>query len=264
MREKLKQEKIKKLKKILLIFVSAIVIFLVVFLKITIPKYFRHQSVFKIKKIVVEPSNYQALISTYIGNIISQNSLFLNLTPIYKNIKKCYFVENCKIEKILPDKLLINLKLRIPLFEIVNGKKDVLMDKNGYFLPFYPGFNGWIIKGMQTGSIGEKTTDTQSLKILLEILRWYNYYNIGNLFPVKIVSFKNFSKIKLEGENGSVFLYPEHFKEKFKQLQIVLETCKKENFPFTYIDLRFNQPYVEKKGYKSTTKQLNLNSSIVE
>lgn len=247
MREKLKQEKIKKFKRIFYIFISVIIISLIIFLRITVPRYFRHQTIFKIKKIIVEPPSYQTLISSYIGDVTSKNILFLNFNPIYNSIKKCYFVEGCEIKKILPDTLLISLKLRIPLFEIVDGEKYVLMDKNGYFLPFYSNFSGWVIKGMQTGSIGEKTTDTEKLNILLKMERWYNYYNIESLFPVEMISLKNLEKIKMTGPMGQVFFYPENFKQKFKQLQIMLETCKHKNIPFKYIDLRFNQPYVGEK-----------------
>ncbi|MCL5408673.1 MAG: hypothetical protein M1135_01440 [Candidatus Omnitrophica bacterium] len=247
MRERLKQERIKKLKRAFFIFISLAGIFLLVFLRIMVPKYFHHLSIFKVRKIVVEPAVYQPLMSAYVGNVMSENILFLDLNPIYNTIKKCYFVENCSLKKILPGTLLINLSLRIPLFEVIDGDKFALMDKDGYFLPFDSNFKGWVVKGMQVGSIGEKSTDDEKLKILLKIERWYNYYNIGNLFQADTVSLENLEKIKMSGREGDVFLYPKNFKRKFEQLQIVLETCKKENFPFKYIDLRFNQPYVEKK-----------------
>ncbi len=247
MRERLRQEKVKKVKKIIFLSIFVLLISFVVFLRIEIPRYLHKQNVFRIKRLVVEPAAYQALMSAYIGNVISKNIIFLNLNPIYKSIKKCYFIENCEIEKRLPDTLIIKLKPRIPLFRIVGNKRSVLMDDDGYFLPLEENFNGWTVKGMQIGKIGEKSTDTEKLKILLKIEQWYNYYNIGDLFPVDEISLENLDKIKMIGQTGSVFLYPYQLKQKFQQLQIVLETCKKEDFQFEYIDLRFNQPYVKKK-----------------
>ena len=247
MREKLIEAKRKRIKRWLAGFVVLLFVCIVIYLRFFLPSWFKQLSFFKVKNIVVEPQAHSSFIKAYISIPESTSILYLDLGDIYKKIKQVYFIEDCSIEKHLPDTIFIKLKVRTPWVVVSDAKRAVLMDKQGFFLPLQENFRAWNIVGMDPGEIGKQTTEIEKLNILKEIEQWYNYYGIGNIFSVNTILIEDIDRIILTNSEGCVYIRGDGIQSQIETLKKVLVNCKKNNFQFEYIDMRFDQPYVKNK-----------------
>ncbi|MCX7705036.1 MAG: FtsQ-type POTRA domain-containing protein [bacterium] len=247
MREKLIEEKKKRIKKWLYIFLLLIIICLIISARILLPRLFVNISLFSLKNVIIEPSNYGSFLREYLS-IPEGISLFsIDMAEIYSKLKQIYFVDDCRIEKHLPDTLVIKVKIRSPWVVIVDGNSSAIMDRNGYFLPFDENFNGWIVEGIKIETVGKKSTEKDKVEILKDIEQWYNYYGVGNLFRIDSVSLKDLDKIELKSGDRTIYIYKEEINKQLEVAKKVLYSCGKNNFPFEYIDVRFKEPYVKEK-----------------
>lgn len=247
MREKLIEEKRKRIKRWLSGFIILLVICIIICLRCFLPLWFKQLSIFKVKNIIVEPQIHSSFIRTYISIPESTCILYLDLEDIYKKIKQIYFIEDCSIEKHLPDTIFIKLKARTPWVVVSDAKRAVIMDRQGFFLPLQENFRAWNIVGMDPGEIGKQTTEIEKLNILKEIEQWYNYYGIGNIFSVNTILIEDIDRIILTNSEGCVYIRGDGIQSQIETLKKVLVNCKKNNFQFEYIDMRFDQPYVKNK-----------------
>ncbi len=247
MRQKLIEEKRRKIRRWLSGIGIILSIGIIIYLRIFTPLWFKKLTVFSVKNIIVEPSTHSSFIKTYISIPDSANILSLNLEEIYSKIKQVYFVEDCFIEKHLPDTLFIRLKIRTPWVVVSDANNAVIMDRQGFFLPLQGNFKLWNIIGMLPGEIGRKTAEPEKLNILKEIEQWYNYYGIAGIFPLDTISIGDTDRIELKNASGCIYIRGDGIRRQMKVAKDVLSICKKNNFPFEYIDVRFEQPYVKKK-----------------
>lgn len=247
MREKLIEEKKRKIKRWFYGIGIFLFIGVIICLRIFVPLWFKNLSIFSVKNIVVEPPTHSAFIKTYLSIPDSTNILSLNLEEIYSKIKQIYFIEDCFIEKHLPDTLFIQIKIRTCWVIISDANSIVIMDRQGFFLPFQENFKGWNIVGMIPGKIGSQTTESEKLSILKEIEQWYNYYGIARIFPVEMVSLENTDKIELKGSEGCIYIRGDEIRRQFEVIKELLISCRTNNFLFEYIDVRFEQPYIKEK-----------------
>jgi len=245
MREKLREAKRKRIKKWLYGVGIALIIVMGFYLKMFLPLWCKKASLFSVKSIIVEPQNQSSFIKTYISIPESTSILSLNLEEIYKKIRQIYFIEDCFIEKHLPDTLFIKLKIRSPWVVVADSKNMVAMDRQGIFLPVEENFKTWNIVGMFPGKIGNQTVELEKLNILKEIEQWYNYYDIVQVFPVETIFIQDINKIELKGLKGCLYIRGDEIRKQLETAKQVIETCKKNNFLFEYIDVRFEQPYVK-------------------
>lgn len=109
------------------------VICIIICLRCFLPLWFKQLSIFKVKNIIVEPQIHSSFIRTYISIPESTCILYLDLEDIYKKIKQIYFIEDCSIEKHLPDTIFIKLKTRTPWVVVSDAKRAVIMDRQGFF-----------------------------------------------------------------------------------------------------------------------------------
>jgi len=252
MREKLIEGRKKRIKKWLtgltILFSAGFLIFLFFFIQ----AWFKNLSIFYVKNLIVEPAEYEQLIKTYIPLSKNTSIFTLQLDEIYSKLKQIYFVEDCYLERRIPDTLVIQLKIRTPWVLVVDSRSAALMDRNGFFLPLKENFNGWNIKGMKVDEIGVKTTETEKLEILKEIEQWYNYYGISNLFTVNTILIEDINKIELNSSEATLLIRGEDIEKQLETAKKVLAGCKEKNLQFEYIDLRFQQPYVKEKVIPKT------------
>ena len=247
MREKLREEKRRKLRKILVVIVLFCVIGLAIFSGIAVPKWFKGLQLFTIREIEVEPPGFKSFIAGYLAIAENENILFLDMNGIYSRLREIYFIEDCFVEKKLPDTLMIRLKIRKPWVMVQQGGNVSLMDRRGYFLPLQENFFGWTVEGIPVGETGVQTPDQDKVRILEDIEKWYNYFDFQNTFRVDRVSFSDPDKIVLSGDKGGVYLQPDDLENEFATAKKVIKSCEKNNFPFEYVDVRFQEPYVRKK-----------------
>ncbi|MCM8821870.1 MAG: FtsQ-type POTRA domain-containing protein [Candidatus Omnitrophica bacterium] len=247
MREKLIEQRKKKIKRWFYIFLTVAIFGSILFARFFIPSYFKNLSVFSLKNIAIEPADYSSFIKDYIS-LPEKISIFsIDMAEIYSKIKKIYFVEDCVIEKHLPDALIIRLKIRTPWVVVADEKSAAMMDRNGYFLPLVEDFKGWVVEGIKPESAGNRSEEQEKLAVLKEIEQWYNYYGIANLFKIETVSIFDFDRIELTSEDKSIYIRGTEIDKQLAMAKDVLSGCKKNNLPFEYIDVRFKDPYVKEK-----------------
>lgn len=251
MREKLTQQKRKRIRRYLYLFFLVAGVCLLIYARFFLPQLLKNISLFSLKNIVIEPPGYASFLKEYIS-IPENTSLFsIDMQEIYSRLRQIYFVEDCTIEKHLPDTLLIRIKIRSPWLLVVDERSASLMDRNGYFLPLDENFKGWNVEGIKVGSVGTRTDQQEKLSILKEIEQWYNYYGIGNMFEVDTISIKDLNKIELKSGDRSIYIQSQEIGKQLDIAKQILSSCEKNNFLFEYIDVRFKQPYVKERTVKS-------------
>jgi len=247
MREKLIYQRKKKIRKWLYLFLMISIIVLVFFAKLFLPGFFKSLSIFNLKNVIIEPTDYASIVLDYISLPEGVNVLSINMPEIYSRIRQLYFVEDCFIEKHLPDTLLIRLKIRKPWVLIVDSETIVTMDRNGYFLPAGENFVGWVVEGIKAGSTGERSLEQGKIDVLKEIEQWYNYYRIASIFKIDKISLGDLDKIELKSWQESIYIHSEEIEKQMAVAKEVLSDCRKNNFPLEYIDVRFKEPYIKER-----------------
>ncbi|HOK80874.1 MAG TPA: FtsQ-type POTRA domain-containing protein [bacterium] len=247
MREKLIQERKKRIKKYLYILLLLLIIGLFFYLKLFLPVWLKNISIFSLKNIIVEPDSYSSFIKGYISVPEGTSIFSVNMADIYTKLKQVYFIEDCYIEKHLPDTVVVRVKIRNPWVLVTNTSSAALMDRNGYFLPLQENFRGWNIQGIHIEQIGVRTSEIDKLEILKEIEQWYNYYGIANLFPVDTVIVNDPDRIELVSDDAKIYIHRNEIEKQIATAKEVLKNCRKNNFLFDYIDVRFQQPYIKER-----------------
>ncbi|MCM8817489.1 MAG: FtsQ-type POTRA domain-containing protein [Candidatus Omnitrophica bacterium] len=250
MREKLIEEKKKKIRKYMYFFILLLVCCLIIFAKIVVPRWFKNLSIFSLKNVVIEPSDYASFLKEYLSLPEGVSLFKIDMAEIYSQLKQVYFVEDCKIEKHLPDTLVIKLKIRTPWVIITDDGSHAIIDRNGYFLAPVENFIGWNIEGIKVQPVGTMTDEKEKIEVLKEIEQWYNYYGIGNSFKVDKISLKDLDKIQLMSGDTSIYIHKEGIDKQLETAKKVLDICDKNNFSFEYIDVRFKEPYIKEKQLK--------------
>jgi cell division septal protein FtsQ len=248
MREKLREERNRRVMRALKITAAAAAVALVLAVRFYVPRLVGGLSVFEIRKIAVEPAGYETFVRQLLAVAPGESLLSFDMAKACASVREVYFIEDCRIRKDFPSTLRVLLTIRKPWVTVRNGDRVMLMDRKGSFLPFEGVSTAWTIEGIPVGDVGGSTADSDVVEILAGIERWYNYYRVANLFPVRTLSFADLERIELRGDEGVVYLYPEELERKFARLRAVLETCREEAIAWEYIDMRFTQPYVKKKG----------------
>lgn len=248
MREKLREERNRRVVRVLKIAAAVAIVAGAIMIRFYVPRLVGGLSVFDIRKIVVEPAGYETFVKQLLAVAPDESLLSFDMEKACSTVREIYFIEDCRIRKDLPSTLRVFLTIRKPWVTVRNGDRTMLMDRKGSFLPFEGVGTPWTIEGIPVGDAGSSSADKDVVRILADIEKWYNYFRIANLFPVDTLSFTDLERIGLRGVDGVVYLYPEDLERKFDQLRAVLETCRKEGIAWEYIDMRFTQPYVKKKG----------------
>ncbi|MCM8815660.1 MAG: hypothetical protein NC931_06770 [Candidatus Omnitrophica bacterium] len=245
MREKLIEQRKKKIKRLFRILLIAVAFGLILFARFLVPSYFKELSIFSLKNIIIEPADYASFVKDYISLPEKTSILSIDMSDVYLKIKKIYFVEDCVIEKNFPDTLIIKLKIRTPWVIAVDEKSAAIMDRNGYFLPLVENFKGWVVEGIKPESAGVRSKEQEKLTVLKEIEQWYNYYGITSLFKIDAISISDFDRIELKSGDKSIYIRGTQINKQLEVAKDVLLACKKNNLNFEYIDVRFKDPYVK-------------------
>ena len=249
--KKLKREKWERRKKKIKVFfiIFGIIFAIIGFIEIKrlLISYLWNLEIFKIKRIEVYPENLTPLLTGIIELERGTNLLFVDIKSIERRIKSLKTVEKCEVIKIFPSTLQINIYLRKPWVILKKRERSVTIDREGVIIPSVENKESyWQVEGIEFGNGVVKEKD--KIGILREIERWYNFFNIATLFKIKRVDMSNVEKIILDDGERKVYLYPSDLKKEFENLKIVIGECKKRDFKWEYIDMRFKNPYVKKKN----------------
>ena len=250
---KLKKERwYNRRKKIKVLFFFLIACFLIISfveIKKMLITYLWNLEMFKIKEIEVYPESLVPLITGIIELEKGKNLLFIDIKEIERKIRNLRIVESCTVRKIFPSTLQINIQVRKPWVILKEGAKQTAIDRDGIAIPSVENKeNYWQVEGIKFDREGIKEKERGKIYILREIERWYNFFNIATLFKVKRVVLSEIEKIVLDNGEKKIYLHYKDLKKEFEKLKIVMLECKKRNFEWEYIDLRFKDPYVKKKN----------------
>jgi len=236
------QKKIKKIKIICIFMLIPFIIFGLYHLKKKVSNFLWNTDVFKIKEIRIFPEEISPLIKELIELEKDKNLLFLDIEEIRNKILSIPEIEDCKIIKDFPSSLQINIKLRVPWAILKTNQKEYLIDKDGVIINDKEKNVNLEIYGVKVNEIENKIEEKEKIRILNEFYKWYNYYNMGNFFKIKIIDISELNKIKVSDGERKIFLRSEIIKEKMEKLAFVLKNLKSD---FEYIDTRFKDFYVK-------------------
>jgi hypothetical protein len=157
---------------------------------------------------------------------LGDNIKFIDVDIKKKEIlKKFKNIEDIDIKKYYPYRIVINIKMRAPVFFLINGfdNKKILIDKNGYY--FYENQNFWknlhLIE-LDTRTLKSKYKINKRISFLTDLI--FDIKNNDNFF------YKNIKKIYIN-ENFEVEIF---FNDKFV-LWGAIDKLKKEDI---YIKLK--------------------------
>lgn len=245
LRKRIGERKRRKFRILFFILFSGIIIYGVFFIKKKTLNYLWNLETFKIKEIKISPPDAIPLITQIIEIEKDKNLLFLKSDELREKINSINEIEDCKIIKSFPSTLEIEVKLRNPWAILKTEKGEFVIDREGVIID-RPFLNAELeIYGIKVNQEGNKIEEIYKIEILKEIDRWYNYFNIGNLFKWKRIDISNLNKIEISDGERKIYFTKENTKGKMERLLFVLKNLKGD---FEYIDTRFKDFYVKFKS----------------
>ncbi len=230
-------------KKIRIFFIVSLLIILicgVYEIKKAVVNFLWNIDTFKLKKIEVIPEKAITYINPVIEIEKGKNLLFLDIKKLREMILKIPGVENCKIKKIYPDKLQIEVMIRKPFVCIIAENKKYIVDKKGVVVKNVSDNNYIIVKGIKINSTCVDETDKWKLKVLENIEKWYNFYNLRKFISIEEVEFISPNEIILITEKGKIKIRKADIK---LQMEKLFNLLNQKIGKWEYIDLRFKNIY---------------------
>ncbi|MCM8810279.1 MAG: FtsQ-type POTRA domain-containing protein [Candidatus Omnitrophica bacterium] len=245
-RKRILLRKRRKIKIFLYLILTGVVIYGLFLLRMKALKFLWNLEIFKIKEIKIYPETL-----TQIKELLElekdKNLLFLDANYIIDKINSLTEVERCKIVKKFPSTLEITIILRKPWAILRHGEKIYIIDKNGIVLSNIQDntqIDLLYLDGIKVNEEENRVEEIEKIKILVEIEKWYNYFNISYFLKIKKIDISNLNKIEISDGVKSVFLIPENIKIKLEKLSTVLKNLSND---FEYIDTRFENFYIKLK-----------------
>jgi len=190
-----------------------------------------------------------------INKFKNENILLVNIDELRKSLlAREKYIKDVIINKIYPNKLEIIITERKPIAKIVNDKKTLVFDNEGYILeqgkndikadvPLLKGVGYSFSKNriVFTPSFEKLVQELEDLKFsLIKELNLIQYKQLqNNKFKVELLIMNNNIKVKL----GDL----ENLEKKFKILEATILDIKKNNLKVDYINLQ----YPDKPVYKT-------------
>ena len=207
--------------------------------------FFLKSDFFYLKEVVINNNKY--LSKNEVENLLNlemdKNIFFYNLKNLENKVKANSYIQNCKIKRKLPDKLIVNIKEKNIIGPLYNGKSYCYMDDKGNFIDeikttkddeivIYVDYN------LSNKSIKfKKESDKKKLITLCTKLKEENI-----LMQIKNIDFKNKSVINLKGETGLVVCLKKdnNIEKNVIKLRNVLIDLKNRKEVYGKVDLTYN------------------------
>ncbi|MGC8976671.1 MAG: cell division protein FtsQ/DivIB [Candidatus Ratteibacteria bacterium] len=235
-RRKVISKKKRKFKILLFLFFIGFLIYGFYFAKKKTMNYLWNLEVFKIKEIRIYPENITPLIRALLNLEKGKNLLFLDAEELREKINSISEVEYCKIVKIFPSTLQIDVILRVPWAILKDGNKEYVIDRNGVIINGDTSKIEIQIYGIKVNEEKNKVEEMGKIQILNELDKWYNHFNVKNFFRIKTIDISDLNKIEISDGERKIFFTKENIREKMEILFFVLKNLKND---FEYIDTRF-------------------------
>jgi len=235
------RERKKKIRIFFIVFLSILVIYGTYEIRKLTVNFLWQIDVFKLKKIEVIPEKAITYINPVIEIEKGKSLLFLDIKNLREMILKIPGVENCKIKKIYPDKLQIEVMMRKPFVCIIAGNKKYIIDKTGLvFKNVTDSENYIIVKGIKINNSCVNEKDKWKLKVLENIEKWYNFYNLRSSISISEIEFISANEIILHTGKGEIKIRENDIDLQMEKLS---ELLKQKIEKWEYIDLRFKNIY---------------------
>ena len=207
--------------------------------------FFLKSDFFYLKEVVINNNKY--LSKNEVENLLNlemdKNIFFYNLKNLENKVKANSYIQNCKIKRKLPNKLIVNIKEKNIIGPLYNGKSYCYMDDKGNFIDeikttkddeivIYVDYN------LSNKSIKfKKESDKKKLITLCTKLKEENI-----LMQIKNIDFKNKSVINLKGETGLVVCLKKdnNIEKNVIKLRNVLIDLKNRKEVYGKVDLTYN------------------------
>ena len=207
--------------------------------------FFLKSDFFYLKEVVINNNKYLSknVVENLLNLEMDKNIFFYNLKNLENKVKANSYIQNCKIKRKLPDKLIVNIKEKNIIGPLYNGKSYCYMDDKGNFIDeikttkddeivIYVDYN------LSNKSIKfKKESDKKKLITLCTKLKEENI-----LMQIKNIDFKNKSVINLKGETGLVVCLKKdnNIEKNVIKLRNVLIDLKNRKEVYGKVDLTYN------------------------
>lgn len=245
LKKKIETEKRKKIKFLLFFILLCLFIYSFFFLKNKTLKYLWSLELFKIKEIKIYPENVSSFIKSFVELEKDKNLLFIDAENLKEKINSIPDVESCKILKIYPSTLQIEIILRKPWALLKYNNQEYLIDREGVIITEKKEGFLFEIYGIKPDKEKNKVQEIEKINILTEFEKWYNHFNVGNHFKIKKIDITDLYKIEISDGERKLFFTPEDLKGKIEKLSFILKSLKDD---FEYIDTRFKNFYIKFKN----------------
>jgi len=201
---------------------------------------------FKIRQVHIVPEGLAPIVAGVIGVDATTSLFFLDINDIHHRITQLQIVERCRVRKIFPSTLDIEIIVRRPWIRLP-GDPPLFIDRSGVVVPAPEDISPyWVVSGIASAGTSVRPEDQDKLRMVAELEKWYNQLNIGGIFPCTGIDISSPEKIILTSGLRQVYMVNEQIGEKFADLKTVLRECEQRAMQWEYIDLRFKNPYVKR------------------
>ncbi len=238
----------KKIRVIVYAVLLAAIVLVTVNFKRILTAAFWNIDTFRLKEVRITPYQARDLITGLMELETGGNMLFLDTDGLREQILRIKEVEDCRVMKVFPSTLEIEVILRKPWAVVQFAGRGFLIDRTGRMLDPAGDISGFLkVIGISLDGTGVIAEDTWKTDVLKEIEKWYNFNNLQRYFAIDTVIIGKPTEIvlKVAGDSRRIIMVKEDVRKKFEQLGIVLDECAKNEVKWEYVDLRFDNPYVK-------------------
>ncbi|MCD6460256.1 FtsQ-type POTRA domain-containing protein, partial [bacterium] len=215
------------------------------FLVLNINKYLKNDPGFTIKKVVVENNvNVSAdQIIRVLGISKNQNIFKLKVNECAEKLLKLPSIKNIRIFKKLPDKIVVRIYERTPIFQFYNGcyfyvdDEGIVLDKMTRrpdpSLPIVEGVNIPVV------NFGTKLEKPQ-LFMAMKAVKAYNQSTVKKSITITNIDVgKSDNIVILTSSGGTIYFGKDDFLYRMQKLNEISRDLTKKQLVFNVIDLRF-------------------------
>ena len=207
--------------------------------------FFLKSDFFYLKKVVI--SNNKYLSKDEIRNLISieinKNIFFYDLNKLEDKVKSSTYVEDCKIKRKLPDKLIVNIKEKKIIGPLYNDKIYCYMDDKGKFVDEIKNIKNnetviYLDYNLNKKTINFKSKDDKNK--LITLCKKLDEENI--LTQMRSIDFKKKSVINMKGKSGITICLNKNnnIGKNVRRLKKVLVYLKNRKDLYGKVDLTYN------------------------
>ncbi len=207
--------------------------------------FFLKSDFFYLKKVVI--SNNKYLSKDEIRNLISieinKNIFFYDLNKLEDKVKSSTYVEDCKIKRKLPDKLIVNIKEKKIIGPLYNDKIYCYMDDKGKFVDEIKNIKNnetviYLDYNLNKKTINFKSKDDKNK--LITLCKKLDEENI--LTQMRSIDFKKKSVINMKGKSGITICLNKNnnIGKNVRRLKKVLVDLKNRKELYGKVDLTYN------------------------